>query len=59
MGIIKFLKKFIFSAVFIYSFDLLTVSLNFYIPINFFTILLISFLDVPAFFCLILFFMLF
>ncbi len=50
-----FIKRFIFSALLIYSFDMLGVSLNMSIPINFFTILLVCFFDFSALFCLILF----
>ncbi len=56
--IIKFfhiIKKVILAALFIYSFDVFAISLNLSIPINFFTILLVTFFDVPAMFCLVLF----
>ena len=48
-----FLKKFILAAVFIYFFDIFFES--FYIPINFFTVVLVSLFDIPAIGCLILF----
>ena len=49
------IKKLILASLFIYSFDVFAVSLNVSIPINIFTILLVSFFDVPAILFLFLF----
>lgn len=51
----NFLKKIIFSSLLIYSFDMMSTSLGFSIPINIATIFLVSFFDVSALICLILF----
>ncbi len=51
----KLLKKVIFSSLLIYSFDVLVSSFNYSIPINFFSIFLVSMFDIPALFCLVLF----
>ena len=51
----KFIKKIIISTLLIYSFDVFSVSFHFSIPINFYTVILVSFFDIPAFVGLILF----
>lgn len=55
----RFLKKIILGSLLIYSFDFFAESLNVCIPINLCTVLLVSFFDIPALICLILFFMIF
>ena len=59
LRILGFVKKLIFSALFIYSFDVFSSSLNFCIPINFFTLILVCFFDVPAIICLVFFYVAF
>ena len=54
-NIVKLLRKVIFSALLIYSFDVFTVSLKLSIPINFITVLLVTLFDIPALMCLVLF----
>lgn len=51
----KLLKKFVFSALLIYSFDVLAVSINLSIPINFITVMLVTVFDFPAIICLVVF----
>ncbi|MDD5827280.1 MAG: pro-sigmaK processing inhibitor BofA family protein [Bacilli bacterium] len=55
MKFLFFIKRLIVATLLIYSFDVFLVSLNFVIPINIFTVLLVSFFDVPAIFCMFLF----
>ena len=57
--IFKLLKKIVLASLFIYSFDVFTGGLDIYIPINLATIFLVVLFDVPAMFCLVLFFMTF
>ncbi len=57
--ILKFLKKVIASAVFLYAYNSLTFSINVVVPINFFNLLLVSFFGLPAMFGLIFFSFLF
>lgn len=49
------LYKFIFSAVLIYSFNVVVSSLDLFIPINFINILLVSVFDFVGLICLVLF----
>jgi len=49
------LSKFIFSAILIYSFNVVVSSLNLFIPINFINILLVSVFDFVGLICLVLF----
>lgn len=51
----KIIKKIVFAALLIYSFDVFAVSLNLSIPINFVTILIVSLFEIPALMCLVLF----
>lgn len=53
--IFKVIKKIIVSCLLIYSFDIFVVSLGFNIPINFFTISLVSLFDFSGLFCLFIF----
>ncbi len=46
------LKKIIIGMILIYSFNSFGVLMNFVIPINFFTVLLVSIFDISAVFCL-------
>ena len=46
--IIKLLKRFIFAVILIYSLDMLLSSLNFYLPLNWVTILVITALGLPG-----------
>lgn len=49
------LSKLIFSAVLIYSFNVVVSSLDLFIPINFINILLVSVFDFVGLICLVLF----
>ena len=51
--IIKLIKKMIFGAFLLYGYNLIAVSFNLMIPINFITIVLVSIFDIPAMFLLI------
>lgn len=44
----KILKKIIFAAILLYSFNLISVNFGVIVPINYITVLLITILDVPA-----------
>ena len=44
----KILKKIIFSFLLLYTYNLVAVSFNLIIPINIFTIGILSFLDAPG-----------
>lgn len=48
-------KKVIMACILIYAYDSLTLPLDVMIPINFFTVLLVSVFGVPAMFGLVLF----
>ena len=50
----KLIKKFVFAFFFMYSFNVIAIKYEFIIPINVFTILTITFLDVPGMFFMIL-----
>ena len=49
------LSKFIVSSILIYSFNMLVSSLNFFIPINFVNIFIVSVFDFFGLICLVLF----
>lgn len=48
-------KKVIFSVLFIYAFNEMSLPLNLIIPINIFTVLLVSFCGIPSILMLVLF----
>ena len=52
------IKKIVFGVFVLYGYNLIAVSFDLVIPINFITILLVSFLGLPALFALILLFVL-
>lgn len=45
---LKLLKRIVFSAFIIYSFNIIAVKFNIVIPINLFTIGFVSILDIPG-----------
>ena len=51
----KLVKKMILAALLIYSFDIFIISLGVNIPVNFFTIFLVSLFDFTALICLFVF----
>ena len=53
--IFKFFKKIIVSSFVLYSYNLIAVNFNMIIPINLFTVLIVSILGAPALLALILF----
>ena len=52
--IVRLFKRFVLAILLIYAYDVFSVSLGISIPINFTTILLVSFFGVPALVCLVL-----
>lgn len=46
--IIKILKKLVFAIVLLYSFNLIAVKFGIILPINYITIALVTFFDIPA-----------
>ena len=56
--VFKVVKKIIFGMLLLFAYNTFLSSLNVMIPINIFTIIIVSFLDVPAIIGLILFFLL-
>jgi len=48
----KILKKIIFSAFFLYGYNVIAAPLNIFIPINLITVFLISILGIPSLFAL-------
>lgn len=44
----KIIKKIIFAVVLLYSFNVISMKFNVIIPINYITVGLITFLDIPA-----------
>lgn len=46
--IIKYVKRLILGGFMLYAYNLIAVTFNITIPINFFTILLVGFLDIPG-----------
>ena len=57
--IINILKKVIFAIVLLYTYNLIAVSYNLIIPINIFTIGIVSLLDIPGMFTLLAIFKIF
>ena len=53
--VFEILKKVVLSFVILYSYNLIAVNFNMIIPINLFTVLIVSILGVPALLALILF----
>ena len=49
----KIVKKIIYGVFLLYGYNLIAVSFGFMIPINYITIFLVSLLDIPAMFMLI------
>lgn len=56
--VFKVVKKIIFGMLLLFAYNTFLSSLNVMIPINIFTIIIVSFLDVPAIIGLVLFFLL-
>ena len=52
---LKVIEKFVLSAILIYAYDSFNIFSSGIIPINFFTILIVTFFGVPGLLCLILF----
>lgn len=50
-----FIKNFILGAFFLYGYNLIAVNFNMIIPVNFVTLLLITFLGAPSLVALVLF----
>ena len=59
LKLVLLIKKIIVSALLIYSFNFFLVSLNFFIPINLITVVLVSLFDFSAIFYLFLFYLIF
>lgn len=53
--VLEILKKVVLSFVILYSYNLIAVNFNMIIPINLFTVLIVSILGAPALLALILF----
>ncbi|MDO5002623.1 MAG: pro-sigmaK processing inhibitor BofA family protein [bacterium] len=53
--VFEILKKVVLSFVILYSYNLIAVNFNMIIPINLFTVLIVSILGAPALLALILF----
>lgn len=53
--IINYLKKIVFSSFLLYGYNMIAVNFNLVVPINFLTILCITFLGAPGLLALILF----
>lgn len=49
------IKRFIFSAFILYGYNIIAINFNVTIPINFYTLLFVTFLGSPALIALILF----
>lgn len=47
-ALIKIVKKLIIGALLIYSYNLIAVNFNMTIPINYITVILVAFLDIPG-----------
>ena len=54
-NVFKLIKKFIVAVLLIYAYNKMTFPLNIFIPMNIFTILLVTFCGIPSIFMLILF----
>ena len=46
--ILKFLKRFILGGFLLYAYNLIAVTFNITVPINFYTILITGVLDIPG-----------
>jgi len=55
----RIIRKIIFSFIFLYSYNLIAVSFNLIIPINIYTITILTVLDVPGLLLLVIIFKLF
>ncbi len=55
MKLFNFIKKFIVAILLIYAYNKMTLPMNLFIPMNFFTILLVSCCGIPAIIMLIFF----
>lgn len=51
----SFFKRIVFATMLIYSVNLLMISVNVFVPINFFTVSLVAIFDIPCLFCLMIF----
>ena len=49
----KYLKRFVLGGFMLYAYNLIAVTFNITIPINFFTILTVGLLDIPGLFSLV------
>ncbi len=56
-SIIHILKRIIFSSLFLYSFNLISSKFNIIIPINIYTISILTLFDTPGFIGLIIFYL--
>ena len=54
-NVFNLIKKFIVAVLLIYAYNKMTFPLNIFIPMNMFTILLVTFCGIPSIFMLILF----
>ena len=52
-GILKIVRNVILAFCFIYGFDLIATGMNIFIPINIFTVLVVTFLGIPGLLALI------
>ena len=46
--IFKYLKRFVLGGFLLYTYNLIAVTFNITVPINFFTIIIVSILDIPG-----------
>jgi len=46
--IFKYLKRFVLGGFLLYTYNLIAVTFNITVPINFFTIITVSILDIPG-----------
>ncbi len=53
--LINLIKKFIFAVLLIYAYNKMTLPMDLFIPMNLFTILLVTFCGIPSLIMLILF----
>ena len=53
--IVKLVKRIVLSAFLLYGYNLISTNFNMIIPINFYTVVLVSILGVPVIFALLLF----
>lgn len=53
--IVKLVKRIVLSAFLLYGYNLISVNFNMIIPINIYTVVLVSILGVPVIFALLLF----